>query len=67
MFGETQPFDAATLTELYPTHHDYVEAVTESANAAAAAGFLVPVDAEALMAEVDAGTGPARVVPGPGR
>lgn len=61
VFGETQPFDAATLTELYPTHQDYVDAVTEAANTAAEAGFLVPVDAEALIAEAESAPVPPDV------
>jgi hypothetical protein len=53
IFGETQPFTPETLAELYPTHQDYVDAVTESANAAADAGYLVPADAEALITEAE--------------
>ena len=53
LFGETRPFDAATLAGLYPTHQDYVEAVTESADAAVAAGFLLRADADALVAEAE--------------
>jgi hypothetical protein len=53
LFGDTRPFDAATLAELYPTHEDYVAAVTESADAAASDGFLLQDDAEAIVAEAE--------------
>jgi hypothetical protein len=51
LFGETTPFDAPTLAGLYPTHQDYVDAVTESADAAVAAGFLLRADADEFVAE----------------
>lgn len=54
IFGEYQPFEPETLAELYPTHQDYVDAVTESANTAVDAGFLVRTDADALIAEAEA-------------
>lgn len=50
LFGTTQPFDAATLRSLYPTHADYVAKFTRAANAAVQAGFLLPVDAQKLVA-----------------
>jgi hypothetical protein len=50
LFGDTRPFDAATLAALYPTHRDYVDAVTESADAAVAAGFLLRADADDIVA-----------------
>jgi Alpha/beta hydrolase domain len=50
LFGDTRPFDATTLAALYPTHQDYVEAVTESADAAVAAGFLLRADADDIVA-----------------
>jgi Alpha/beta hydrolase domain len=53
MFGETRPLDAATLRELYPTHQDYVDAVTESAHAASTAGHLARADVDALIAEAE--------------
>jgi hypothetical protein len=57
LFGDTRPFDAATLAELYPTPQDYVDAVTASAEAAVDAGFLLRPDADALIAAAEA-TGP---------
>jgi hypothetical protein len=61
LFGDTVPFDAATLAALYPTHEDYVDAVTEAADGAVDAGFLLRADAdEMVVAAEDAD------VPGPG-
>jgi hypothetical protein len=53
LFGDTRPFEAATLAELYPTHEDYVDAVTESADAAVSAGFLLQEDADEIVAEAE--------------
>ena len=53
LFGDTRPFDAVTLAELYPTHEDYVDAVTESADAAVADGFLLREDADAVIAATE--------------
>jgi hypothetical protein len=53
LFGDTRPFDAATLAGLYPTHEDYVDAVNESADAAVAAGFLLPADADDIVAAAE--------------
>jgi Alpha/beta hydrolase domain len=49
LFGDTVPFDAATLASLYPGDDDYVTAVTESADAAVEAGFLLQADADAFI------------------
>jgi hypothetical protein len=49
LFGGTTPFDAATLAELYPTHDDYVAAVTEATDAAVDAGFVLEPDAEKVV------------------
>jgi hypothetical protein len=53
LFGDSRPFDAATLAELYPTHQDYVDAVSESADATVSAGYLLPEDADAFVAEAE--------------
>jgi alpha/beta hydrolase family protein len=53
LFGETRPFDAATLAELYPSHDDYVTAVTDAADAAVEAGFLLQEEADELVAEAE--------------
>ena len=52
-FGDTTPFTAQQLADRYPTHDDYVEAVTESADAAVEAGFLLAADRDALVAEAE--------------
>jgi hypothetical protein len=53
LFGDTRPFDAATVAALYPTHKDYVDAVTESANSAVAAGFLRQAEADDIVAAAE--------------
>jgi hypothetical protein len=53
LFGDTKPIDADTLAEMYPTHEDYVDAVTASAEAAVADGFLLPAEADAIVAKAD--------------
>jgi Alpha/beta hydrolase domain len=53
LFGDTRPFDAATLAELYPRHQDYVDAVTASADGAVAAGFLRRADADDIVAAAE--------------
>jgi hypothetical protein len=53
LFGETRPFDAPTLAGLYPTHRDYVDAVTASADEAVAAGFLLRADADQIVAAAE--------------
>ena len=53
LFGDTQPFDAATLGALYPTHQDYVDAVTDAADAAVDGGFLLRDDADELVATAE--------------
>jgi len=61
LFGDTVPFDAATLAALYPTHQDYVDAVSEAADGAVAAGFLLRADADAFVAAAEDAD-----IPGPG-
>lgn len=56
LFGSTEPFDAATLATLYPSHEAYVSAVTASARDAVARGHLRPVDAEAMITEAERST-----------
>lgn len=48
------PFDAAKLTTLYPTHDAYVSKVQTAAANAVKAGFLLPIDAKAIIAEAAA-------------
>jgi hypothetical protein len=44
-FGTTAPFDAATLSALYPTHSAYTKAFNTAANSAKKAGFILAPDA----------------------
>jgi hypothetical protein len=53
LFGGVAPLDAATLAELYPTHDDYVAAVTAVADQAVEAGFLLQVDADHTIADAE--------------
>jgi hypothetical protein len=53
LFGETRAFDAPTLARLYPTHQDYVDAVTEAVDAAVSAGFLLRADADEIVAAAE--------------
>ncbi len=53
LFGQTHPFDDETLADLYPSHDDYVDAVTEAADAAVEAGFLLRADADAFVAAAE--------------
>jgi hypothetical protein len=46
------------VARLYPTHQDYVDAVTESADTAVDAGFLLPDDRDAVAAEAEAAAVP---------
>jgi hypothetical protein len=54
LFGTTVPFDAATLQSLYPSHERYVKAVKRSAKSAVRKGFLLKLDAGAIVAAADA-------------
>jgi hypothetical protein len=49
LFGTTTPFDAGTLTTLYPTHAAYVKAFTAATKSLAAQGFLLPSGVEAAI------------------
>jgi hypothetical protein len=48
LFGTTERFDSGTLAALYPTHADYVAAVSASVDAAVAEGFLLQPDGELI-------------------
>lgn len=45
IYGTTALFDDTQLAELYPTEQDYIDAVTQSLQAAVDARFLLPPDA----------------------
>ena len=58
--GTHVPFDKSTLGALYPSHAAYVNAVTQAANQNINDGFLLPADANELVADAAAtvvGTG----------
>ncbi|MDM8001226.1 MAG: alpha/beta hydrolase domain-containing protein [Dehalococcoidia bacterium] len=50
LFGTTELFDDAVLSELYPDHQAYVTAVANSTDAAIRLGFLMPEDGELIKA-----------------
>jgi hypothetical protein len=49
--GHEEPFDSATLNQLYPTKGDYVNKVVEDANKLVANRFLTPLDSLKLIEE----------------
>jgi hypothetical protein len=49
LFGSTEPFDAATLRELYPDHEAYTNAFNAAAKEAVDSGVLLPVQAPSLI------------------
>lgn len=53
LFGTTTPFNAEKLASLYPNQAAYVSAVTASIDAAVAAGFIIPDDAELIKAAAE--------------
>ena len=53
LFGSTTPLTAAQLAERYPDHDAYVAAVTESADAAVADGFLRQASADEMIAAAE--------------
>jgi hypothetical protein len=58
LFGTTAPFDAATLTSLYPSHRAYVSAFKAATRRAVRAGFILKPDArlmKAAAADTDVG------------
>jgi hypothetical protein len=51
LLGSYQPFDAATLDELYRNHGAYVSQVTQTTHDNLSNGFIVPEDAMATVQE----------------
>lgn len=49
LYGSHEPFDAATLRALYPTHDAYVSAVLQATADNVIEGFLLPLDANAAI------------------
>jgi hypothetical protein len=54
--GSHEPFDAATLSKLYPTHQSYVAKVKEVTEKNLKAGFILKADADATIAEAQQST-----------
>jgi hypothetical protein len=54
LFGSSTPFPQEELVARYGDGATYVEQVTASADAAVAAGFLLPVDRDAVVADAEA-------------
>ncbi len=53
LLGSTTPFTPDRLRELYGSPDEYLDAYTEAADAAIAAGFVLEDDREALLADAD--------------
>lgn len=51
LFGSTRPVDPALLARTHPDRETYLAAYAESARAMVAAGFCVPEDLDALLAD----------------
>jgi len=54
LFGSYEPFSSAEILSRYPTKADYVAAVSASADAALAQGFLLPSDRTKILTEARA-------------
>jgi hypothetical protein len=52
--GHEIPFTQAKICELYPSHADYVAAVTASVEQLAADGFLLKADGDLLITDASA-------------
>jgi len=50
LYGTTKPFDAATISALYPSHDAFVAKWDAAVDRAVAGGFLLPADAAHLRA-----------------
>ena len=48
LFGSTEPFSAAKIAALYPTHTKFTAAWRSAANTVKKQGFLLPLDAREL-------------------
>jgi len=53
LYGSYEPFDAATLAALYPTHAAYVAAVKDVTDKNLKAGYLLKAAADATIAEAE--------------
>lgn len=50
-FGTTTLFDEATLSALYPTRGDYIEAIDTATDSAVEKGFILPEDGDLIKAQ----------------
>jgi hypothetical protein len=53
LYGSHEPFDAATIASLYPTHAAYVTAVRDVTQRALKAGYILKVDADHTIAAAE--------------
>ncbi|MBD0322815.1 MAG: hypothetical protein ICV72_05425 [Aldersonia sp.] len=58
LFGSTTPLEPEHLRQLYPTRADYLDRYRRAAQAAVDAGFLLPEDLDAVLAEAEPTTVP---------
>jgi hypothetical protein len=58
LFGTMEPLTPAQIEDLHPTHDDYVAAVTASADAAVADGFLRPAEADEFVGAAESAAVP---------
>jgi hypothetical protein len=54
LLGSSEPFDAARLATLYPTHDAYVGQVRDVTEKNLRAGYIVKADADATIADARA-------------
>src|SRR5262245_16393295 len=53
LMGSSEPFDAARLASLYPTHDAYVAKVKEAADKLLKGGFIDKIDADATIRDAE--------------
>jgi hypothetical protein len=58
LFGQSTPFSADKLKQLYPTHTDYVDKVKASALATRQAGFILSQEEATMVAGAEAAAVP---------
>ena len=51
LFGTTALFDVATLSTLYPTQQDYIDAIDAATDSAVDKGFILPPDGALIKAQ----------------
>ncbi len=56
LYGSHEPFDAATIAGLYPTHAAYVAAVRDVTARNLTAGFILKADADQTIADAERST-----------